>query len=172
MLTTMPSDTFRSKDLVRQSKCRKKGYWPVQVFQIRFNVVCHRWAGFIKDYDGGTLMECYIHPAMDYLNINDLVAKQRAFIYRVCRLFCGNFDISIKRRGCRFSKKGQIPQLYIRVLKYSEPARGYRVLWTLRECMKVINFVDSLLCKGHYEHTRHFSWMDAAARFQRVHGAR
>ena len=25
-----------------------------------------RWKGFIKDYDGGTMMECYIHPDVDY----------------------------------------------------------------------------------------------------------
>ncbi len=25
-----------------------------------------RWKGYIKDYDGGTFMECYIHPKMDY----------------------------------------------------------------------------------------------------------
>jgi histone acetyltransferase len=36
--------------------------------------------GYIKDYDGGTLMECYIHPAMDYMNVNNIVKKQRAFI--------------------------------------------------------------------------------------------
>jgi len=40
-----------------------------------------RWVGFIKDYDGGTLMECYIHPGMDYLRVPETVAKQRAFLY-------------------------------------------------------------------------------------------
>jgi hypothetical protein len=40
-----------------------------------------RWVGFIKDYDGGTLMECYIHPNVDYLGTTDIVARQRAFIY-------------------------------------------------------------------------------------------
>jgi histone acetyltransferase len=36
--------------------------------------------GYIKDYDGGTLMECYIHPGVDYLNVRGVVAQQRAFI--------------------------------------------------------------------------------------------
>lgn len=36
--------------------------------------------GYIKDYDGGTLMECYVHPNVDYLNVKGIVAKQRAFI--------------------------------------------------------------------------------------------
>lgn len=39
-----------------------------------------RWVGFIKDYDGGTLMECYIHPGMDYLGVGAIVARQRSFI--------------------------------------------------------------------------------------------
>ena len=31
-----------------------------------------RWFGFIKDYDGGTLMECYIYPHMDYLRVPEV----------------------------------------------------------------------------------------------------
>ena len=27
---------------------------------------CLQWFGFIKDYDGGTLMECRIHPTLPY----------------------------------------------------------------------------------------------------------
>ena len=45
-----------------------------------------RWVGFIKDYDGGTLMECYIHPNVDYTDIKDTVAKQREFIYSRLRV--------------------------------------------------------------------------------------
>ena len=45
-----------------------------------------RWYGFIKDYDGGTLMECYIHPTLDYLHVNEIVAKQRSFIYHRIQL--------------------------------------------------------------------------------------
>lgn len=52
--------------------------------------------GYIKDYDGGTLMECYVHPNVDYLNVKGIVAKQRAFILQrlkerseyVCTDFC------------------------------------------------------------------------------------
>ena len=44
-----------------------------------------RWVGYIKDYDGGTLMECYIHPGMDYLRVGAIVARQRAFIYDVIK---------------------------------------------------------------------------------------
>ena len=36
--------------------------------------------GYIKDYDGGTLMECYVHPSVNYVSVRGLVAKQRSFI--------------------------------------------------------------------------------------------
>ncbi len=36
-----------------------------------------RWYGYIKDYDGGTLMECTIHPEVNYLNIPGMIHAQR-----------------------------------------------------------------------------------------------
>ena len=32
-----------------------------------------RWKGYIKDYDGGTLMECYIHPKVNYSAISQMI---------------------------------------------------------------------------------------------------
>lgn len=28
-----------------------------------------QWTGFIKDYDGAHLMECYIHPTINFLDV-------------------------------------------------------------------------------------------------------
>ncbi len=50
------------------------------LLQLYVMLSTHRWMGYIKDYDGGTLMECYVHPNVDYLNVKGIVAKQRAFI--------------------------------------------------------------------------------------------
>lgn len=36
-----------------------------------------RWKGYIKDYDGGTFMECYIHPSIDYCNISNIIKEQK-----------------------------------------------------------------------------------------------
>lgn len=36
-----------------------------------------RWVGFIKDYDGGTPMECVINPKVDYLDVPSMVKRQR-----------------------------------------------------------------------------------------------
>lgn len=67
------------------------GYFQKQGFSKVIAMPKERWVGFIKDYDGGTLMECYIHPNLDYLNVKGIVAKQRAFIYSILekRTFSG-----------------------------------------------------------------------------------
>ena len=58
------------------------GYFQKQGFSKTVAMPKDRWLGFIKDYDGGTLMECYIHPNMNYIMTRDIVAIQREFIYR------------------------------------------------------------------------------------------
>ena len=57
------------------------GYFQKQGFSKTTSMPKERWIGYIKDYDGGTLMECYIHPAIDYLNVPKITAKQREYIY-------------------------------------------------------------------------------------------
>merc|ERR1719296_310177 len=39
-----------------------------------------RYQGLIKDYDGGTIMECYIHPSIDFTRVPETIAAQRKFI--------------------------------------------------------------------------------------------
>lgn len=56
------------------------GYFQKQGFSKHIAMPKERWVGFIKDYDGGTLMECYVHPGIDYLNVSGIVAKQRQFV--------------------------------------------------------------------------------------------
>ena len=36
--------------------------------------------GYIKDYDGGTLMECYVHPTIDYTAVPETIKTQKAFV--------------------------------------------------------------------------------------------
>ena len=36
------------------------------------------WKGYIKDYDGGTMMECKIHPTIDYSNVSNIIKKQKS----------------------------------------------------------------------------------------------
>ena len=61
------------------------GYFQKQGFSKTVAMPKDRWLGYIKDYDGGTLMECYIQPNMDFMSTRDIVARQREYIYRRLR---------------------------------------------------------------------------------------
>ncbi len=58
-------------------------------------------------------MECYIHPGMDYLNVNGIIAKQRAFVDS-CIQDCSKSStvhkgIELFRQGKRLSTPSDIP---------------------------------------------------------------
>ena len=38
------------------------------------------WGGYIKDYDGGTLMDCAMNPLVRYADIARIVRLQRAAV--------------------------------------------------------------------------------------------
>lgn len=38
-------------------------------------IFIYRWTGVIKEYDGGTLMECYVHPNVNYLQLGNVSYK-------------------------------------------------------------------------------------------------
>jgi histone acetyltransferase len=56
------------------------GYFKKQGFSKTLFLPRERWYGYIKDYDGGTLMECYIHPTIDFTSVPAMVKAQRAFV--------------------------------------------------------------------------------------------
>jgi N-acetylglutamate synthase-like GNAT family acetyltransferase len=53
------------------------GYFKKQGFSKVVSMPRPNWFGYIKDYDGGTLMECTIHHQINYLRITSMVQKQR-----------------------------------------------------------------------------------------------
>jgi histone acetyltransferase len=52
-----------------------------QGFKIRISQPRERWVGWIKDYEGGTLMECRASTDIDYLSVKDTIHRQRAAIF-------------------------------------------------------------------------------------------
>jgi len=56
------------------------GYFKKQGFTKTISMPKGRYNGLIKDYDGGTMMECYVHPSIDYTRIPDMLQAQRDFI--------------------------------------------------------------------------------------------
>ncbi|KAH8072419.1 histone acetyltransferase [Aureococcus anophagefferens] len=56
------------------------GYFQKQGFDKTISMPKAHYLGYIKDYDGGTLMECYVHPTIDYLRVREMLAEQRAWV--------------------------------------------------------------------------------------------
>lgn len=56
------------------------GYFKKQGFTKSISMPKGRYQGLIKEYDGGTMMECYVHPSIDFTRIPEMLAAQRKFI--------------------------------------------------------------------------------------------
>ncbi|PRP81257.1 histone acetyltransferase KAT2A, partial [Planoprotostelium fungivorum] len=57
------------------------GYFKKQGFSKTVSLEKSKWQGYIKDYDGGTLMECVIYNHINYLAVPEMVQNQRKAIY-------------------------------------------------------------------------------------------
>lgn len=66
------------------------GYFKKQGFSMIVSMPRARWFGYIKDYDGGTLMECRINNKVSYLDINGMVLKQRLAVYEKIKRICNS----------------------------------------------------------------------------------
>ena len=58
------------------------GYFRKQGFTQKISMPNERWFGFIKDYEGGTLMECRISPKVDYLRLFAILNEQQEAVQR------------------------------------------------------------------------------------------
>ncbi|CAG7905670.1 hypothetical protein BRARA_D00454 [Brassica rapa] len=56
------------------------GYFVKQGFTKEIYLEKDVWHGFIKDYDGGLLMECKIDPKLPYTNLSKMIRQQRKAI--------------------------------------------------------------------------------------------
>lgn len=56
------------------------GFFKKQGFVLR--PVSSKWIGYIKDYDGGTLMECKLHRQINYLKKKELIESVRSLIFQ------------------------------------------------------------------------------------------
>lgn len=56
------------------------GYFLKQGFTKEISLPRSCWSGYIKDYDGGTLMEFVFHKELPYTNLPKMIRKQRALL--------------------------------------------------------------------------------------------
>jgi histone acetyltransferase len=69
------------------------GYFKKQGFTKSISMSKGRYQGLIKDYDGGTMMECYVHPSIDFTRIPEMLAAQRKSILDRIRLKANSSNI-------------------------------------------------------------------------------
>mmetsp|Transcript_1627 Transcript_1627/g.3790 ORF Transcript_1627/g.3790 Transcript_1627/m.3790 type:complete len:547 (-) Transcript_1627:311-1951(-) len=62
------------------------GYFKKQGFTKTISMPKGRYQGLIKEYDGGTMMECYVHPSIDFTRIPEMLKAQREFILKRIKL--------------------------------------------------------------------------------------
>lgn len=53
------------------------GFFKKQGFTLNITLPTKYWKGFVKKYDGGTLMEARVHDKIDYRNIKTTVKEQK-----------------------------------------------------------------------------------------------
>lgn len=62
------------------------GYFQKQGFTKEITLEKSIWMGYIKDYEGGTLMQCTMLPRMRYLEVGRMLLKQKAGVQAKMRL--------------------------------------------------------------------------------------
>ncbi|KAI0516332.1 hypothetical protein KFK09_009004 [Dendrobium nobile] len=89
------------------------GYFIKQGFTKEISLEKERWQGYIKDYDGGILMECKIDPKLPYTDLSTMVRRQRQAIDEKIRELS---NCHIVYSGIDFQKKeAGIPRKILKV---------------------------------------------------------
>ncbi|WFD44798.1 histone acetyltransferase [Malassezia psittaci] len=63
------------------------GYFKKQGFTKEITLPRSVWVGYIKDYEGGTLMQCTMLPRIRYLEVQDFLTSQRRLLQSKIRSF-------------------------------------------------------------------------------------
>ncbi|XP_030451477.1 histone acetyltransferase GCN5 [Syzygium oleosum] len=89
------------------------GYFIKQGFTKKIYLDKDRWHGYIKDYDGGILMECKIDPKLPYTDLSTMIRRQRQAIDEKIRELS---NCHIVYQGIDFQKKDAgVPQKSVKV---------------------------------------------------------
>uniref|UniRef100_A0A0D9XJR0 histone acetyltransferase n=1 Tax=Leersia perrieri TaxID=77586 RepID=A0A0D9XJR0_9ORYZ len=93
------------------------GYFVKQGFTKEITLDKERWQGYIKDYDGGILMECRIDQKLPYVDLATMIRRQRQAIDEKirelsnCHIVYSGIDFQKKEAGIprRLMKPEDIP---------------------------------------------------------------
>ena len=83
------------------------GYFKKQGFHKNLKMPVEQWKDYIKDYDGGTLMEAEIDPKINYSNLSEILKEQKNCIVKYSKKFLNikrkytysQFEEEVKKKG-------------------------------------------------------------------------
>jgi histone acetyltransferase len=58
-------------------------YFKKQGFSTKLRIPEEQYKGYIKHYDGGTIMDCYVSKKIDFKNISNIMKKQKEFVMNI-----------------------------------------------------------------------------------------
>ncbi len=83
------------------------GYFKKQGFTKEITLDKPKWMGYIKDYEGGTIMQCSMLPKIRYLESGRLLLKQKAAVHAKIRAVSKSYEIHQPPAAWRKTKSGE-----------------------------------------------------------------
>ena len=83
------------------------GYFKKQGFTKEITLDRPKWMGYIKDYEGGTIMQCSMLPRIRYLESGRLLLKQKAAVHAKIRAVSKSYEIHQPPAVWRKTKPGE-----------------------------------------------------------------
>jgi len=128
------------------------GYFKKQGFTKTITMPKGRFHGLIKDYDGGTMMECYVHPSIDYTRVSEMLTSQRKFILNRIRTVSKSDKktyppLSLRNSPSRRALPGRINESVARTMAIPGVSEAG---WTVADLLASTNAAkDSDMQKNH-----------------------
>ncbi|PTU24962.1 hypothetical protein P175DRAFT_0506504 [Aspergillus ochraceoroseus IBT 24754] len=88
------------------------GYFQKQGFTKDISLDKSIWMGYIKDYEGGTLMQCSMVPRIRYLEVGRMLLKQKASVLAKMRVLSNNHIIHPPPPQWANVDKDEVPDYY------------------------------------------------------------
>ncbi|KAF4550793.1 Histone acetyltransferase GCN5-like protein [Elsinoe fawcettii] len=83
------------------------GYFKKQGFTKEITLDRQKWMGYIKDYEGGTIMQCSMLPKIRYLESGRLLLKQKAAVHAKIRAVSKSHEVHAPPAAWRIATKGE-----------------------------------------------------------------
>ena len=83
------------------------GYFKKQGFTKEITLERKRWMGYIKDYEGGTIMQCTMLPRVRYLEMGRMLLKQKEGVHAKIREFSKSHEVHSPPKEWRNARPGE-----------------------------------------------------------------